>query len=290
LVEAGDDLYLVAAGRRHLVPRAETAGVLRAIGQDTALPWSVTGRWLNLLEPGADLEPVVVPGAGEPLPDGAAAPPGTVVGTVLVVTDSVGGSQRYVVDERGELAPLTPFATPLYALGSGAQAGGEVEVTASQVSGMRTASSPAAPADWPTEVPGALPEATTPCVYLDGAVGVGVHLVGHPDVVVPEQGDEVRVEPAGGALVRAEAGGAAAGVAHLVDQTGVAYPVPLAGDELARLGYTEQDVTSVPQPWLSLLATGPELSVDGAAQGAQTAQGTDGTGNTESTEGTEGSA
>ena len=52
----------------------------------------------------------------------------------------------------------------------------------------------------------------------------------------------------------------------LVDESGSAFPVPDASDEvLARLGYTPSHVTRVPPAWTALLPAGPALTEDAAA-------------------------
>ncbi|KGM08624.1 peptidase S8, partial [Cellulomonas bogoriensis 69B4 = DSM 16987] len=60
--------------------------------------------------------------------------------------------------------------------------------------------------------------------------------------------------------------GAAHGHLHLVDQTGTAFPVPAEGDEAARLGFSPEDVATVPWAWVGLFPAGPELTVTAAAQ------------------------
>ncbi len=268
LVRTADDIYLVAEGRRHLVPRAEAPAVLRAIRQETVSPWEVSAQWLNLFPPGEDLAPLTTPGAGQPLPDGVPAPPGAVVGSVISVTDT---GARYLVDAQGDLAPLSPFALELYRIGSGAVTGGDVEVTAGQVSAMLTAEHAAGGADWPTEITAALPVDQVACAYLQTEAETGeparVRLVAHPDVVIDVGARSVFVQPAGGALVHATAGTGLTGPTLLVDQTGTAFPVPVADAEtLGRLGFAPDDIVDVPQAWMNLFPGGPALTQQAAAQ------------------------
>jgi type VII secretion protein EccB len=276
LVETAGDLYLVTGDSRHLVPRAHVAAVLRAIGQDTAVPWPATARWLNLVPPGTDLDPVVLDGAGSPIPAGVAAAPGALVGSVLTVTDA--GDQRYVVDAAGELAALSGFAGPLYRLGSGAEIAPDIEVTTAQIAGMRTSSAAVAPADWPATTPAPVPDGDVACAFLstkDGAEGPRVHLVSTAAVAVPETGDEVRIDPAAGALVRASGLPGVDGAVQLIDQTGTAFAVPDTSDELlARLRFRAANITAVPAAWLSLFAAGPALTEEAAQQSPQPPAGT----------------
>lgn len=263
LVENAGDLYLLAGGLRYLVPRESSTAVLRAVGQETVVPWSVDGRWLNLFPPGADLDPVVLPEVGSALPPGIAAPPGTMVGSVLATAD--GG--RYVVDARGDLIRTSAFAEPLYRLGSGADVPPDIEVTAAQIGDLRTAVEPLGGADWPAAAPAPVPDGPAACALLRTDEGVRVDLV-TTEEVVPETGlDQVVVDPAAGALVRASGGTGVSGPVQLVDRSGTAFAVPDASEDvLSRLGFTSEDVTAVPQAWLALFATGPALTVDAAAQ------------------------
>ncbi|WP_182112076.1 type VII secretion protein EccB [Actinotalea sp. JY-7876] len=274
LVQTGGDLFLVSEGLRHLIPRADAPAVLRALGQETVLPWEVSGQWLNLFPEGADLDPLTTPGAGEPLPDGAPAPPGAVVGSVISVTDT---GARYVVDGAGALAPLSPFALELYRIGSGVVVGQDVEVQAAQIKAMANTDTAAGGADWPTEVPGSLPEDEVACAFLQTEPETGenpeVRLVSHPDVVIDVGRQVVHVQPAAGALVHATAGPGMTGPTLLVDQTGRAFPLPGASEELlGRLGYTPDDLVDVPREWMNLFPAGPALTVEGAMQAAEPVQ------------------
>ena len=268
LVQVAGDLHLVVGGRRHLVPRAQSAAVLRAVGQDTVVPWTADAAWLQLFPPGDDLDPVTIPGAGDDVPADVPAPPDTVVGSVVVVTDT---ERTYVVDEAGQLAPLSTFAEPLYRLGSGESVGPDLEVTAAQVRGMATAPRPVGGRDWPTTAPRSLPDGEVACAYLetapdDAAAEPVVTLVPHPEIEVAPGSRTVLVQPAAGALVRSVASAGVSGPVVLIDQAGTAFAVPGAdAGVLERLGYASQDVTTVPAPWVSLFAPGPELTVEAAA-------------------------
>lgn len=269
LVTAAGDQFLVTGGRRHLVPRDQSAAVLRAIGLDTVVPWTVSGLWLNLFPPGADLDPIQVDGVGQRLPASAGAPPDAVVGSVVSVSDT---GRRYAIDADGELAPLSTFALPLYRLGAGAQVGPDIEVTAAQIAGMPTASEAAGGQDWPTTAPTAVPEGQVACASLTTDVertgaAPEVHLVANEAVVMDVGIQAVAVQPAGGALIRSIGGADLTGPALLIDQTGTAYPLPDTSDDLlTRLGYTADDFVEVPQAWTALFPVGPSLTVEAAGQ------------------------
>lgn len=263
LVEAAGEQYLVMGGLRHLIPQADRDAVLRAVGQGTTRPWSVTGRWLNLFRPGSDLAPVEVKGAQSEVPGGVVAPQGAVIGSVLSVTAT---GERYVVDASGELAALSDFAEPLYRLGSGAQIGPDLEVTNAQLRGMGNSSEVAAPDDWPKSEPSAAPDGGAACAVLTTGADSPVGLAFSTRVKVPADGDERRVDPSGGALVRA----GAHGPVQLIDQSGTAFPVPDASAEiLGRLGFGSKYVTEVPEAWLRLFPAGPALTVDAAGKPPQ---------------------
>jgi len=267
LVETGGEEYLVTQGRRHLVPRASRDAVLRALALPTTQPWPVSATWLGLFPPGSDLTALLLPGAGDPVPDALAAPPGAAIGSVLRVTDSAdAGVAAWVIDARGDLAPLSEVALNLYRLGSGKVVGPDLEVTAAQVAGLRTAEEPVAPADWPVALP-VVPADGDVCARLSTAgQEPTVHLVPTAQDVVREPGTSVAVDGDGGALVLPVAGGPdATGWVHLVDATGAAYPLPVDAETvLARLGYTADQVVRVPQAWLPLFAVGPALTIDAA--------------------------
>jgi hypothetical protein len=66
-----------------------------------------------------------------------------------------------------------------------------------------------------------------------------------------------------GSLVYAGAGSST--VAYLIDESGTAYAIPAATDDvLARLGYEFKDVQRVTTPWLDFMASGPALDKDAA--------------------------
>lgn len=278
LVEAAGTLYLVSDGTRHRIPAGDEAAVLRALGLDTATPLAAGADWLNLVPVGSDLAPLTVEGAGDAaLPEGGL-PIDTRVGTLVEVTGVGDGARRYVVDARGELAPLSDLAYPLYLLGAGELAAQPLEVTASEIAAVRTSATPVAPADLPATVPTLPAAGSTACVVLTTGEAERVDLVLRDGAEVAAG---VRVAPGSGALVRAQTTDGAAATVRLVDGSGRAYPVPDAGDEvLARLGYAPDDVTRVPPAWADLLPTGPDLTVEAAAtevSGGTAASGVGGT-------------
>lgn len=152
VVQRGDELFVVADGLRHAVPADDANAVLRAVGLGTSDVYEVDGRWLNLFDPGADLEPIRLNAVG-------ASVPGTdlTAGTIVHVQGSP-ADERYVALATGELARLSPLAYQLYLLGSGQEAGAEEEVSPAEVANVPTVPN-AGGDDWPT-----LPLAPSPPV------------------------------------------------------------------------------------------------------------------------------
>ncbi|MEZ0449517.1 type VII secretion protein EccB [Cellulomonas sp. ICMP 17802] len=263
LVSVDDDLYVVAGGLRYLIPLEHQAAVLRALGLDTATPVPAPAGWLNLFPAGTDLAPVTLPDVGKQVPSVSGLPLDTVIGTVVEVSGVGTATKRYVVDQDGNLAPLGDLALPLYELGSGQDAA-VVRTSAADVAGVRTATEPVAPADWPQAAPVAVPADRSACARLSTGDDGRVDLV--TTLADPDAAPGVLVAPGGGALVRAADTDGGAGGVSLVDESGTAYPVPDASDEmLARLGYTPTHVTRVPPAWTALLPAGPALTQDAAA-------------------------
>jgi type VII secretion protein EccB len=266
VVTADGTDFVIADGVRYAVKGAESASVLRAIGLDTSKPLAVSARWINLFTAGSDLEAVVVPGSGSALPqpldvDGRS----LTVGTVVHFQDTP-DDKRYVLTASGELAALSPFSYPLYLLGTGAQLGGEVEVTSAQLGSIPTASKAAQPADWPQDAvkPAAIDGRA--CAALGSADDGSEHVfLGTPRGSSSDE--KMFVTPGHGALARAvNTGETNSGIVYLITDSGTAFPIPDASDDvLARLGFSPDNVVDVPQSWIALFAEGPSLTVDAAS-------------------------
>ncbi|MBI9114361.1 type VII secretion protein EccB [Sanguibacter suaedae] len=275
VVTVDDAVYVVAGRTRHLVPDDRTA-VLRALALETVPARPVTGLWLNTVPPGDPLVPLAVAGAGAPA--GLPSVPDAVVGSVLEVTGTGDAPRRYVVTLEGRLAPLTEVAYQLYQLGSGATLGPPLTVTAADIRDLETDSTALAPTSWPTALAPSLGTDAPLCLVLDAADGAAqptAHLASAPDDLAPTTDrPEVVVAAGRGALVRATGDSVPdRGPVQLVDQTGTVFAVPDASDEvLAQLGFTAADVTPVPQSWLALLPSGPELTTEAASASTQTVE------------------
>ncbi|UJP39871.1 type VII secretion protein EccB [Cellulomonas palmilytica] len=255
VARSAGETFVVAGGLRHRVPSDESA-VLRAVGLDTVAPVDVPATWLNLVPEGSDLQLLTMDGAGDPLPAGSALGDLT-VGTLIRVAGTGTADRWYVVDDEGEVAPLTPFAVSLYQARTEA-----VTLTLADVGAAQTADA-LAPADWPEQPVTAVPADAAPCVVLTPGDEGTVELVSTTQELRPG----VHVAPGGGALVLSRTGGGK-GVHALIDETGRRFGLSSVdqGDDdvLTRLGYDREHVTVVPPAWVDLFEPGPDLTVDAA--------------------------
>ncbi|WP_127841264.1 type VII secretion protein EccB [Actinomyces wuliandei] len=262
LVSVEGTLYLVAEGRSHEVPAEVSGAVLLALGLDSEPVVEVDATWLNLFDQGSVIEPFTLSEAGTPADALASTVEDAVSGMLLSVTDTSGEPRFYLVQDDGTLARLTEVEVDMYELGNP-----EVqarEVSAADLAQVATAEA-GSPRDWPPVLGTGAGEGKSVCAVLqvDGSGGFTTGL-GTAD----QLGDGgVSVEGGSGALVRATSGGSA-GTVFLVTDAGRAWA--LGGDPadtLQRLGYSEEDVASVPSPWLALFPTGPELSSQAVWEG-----------------------
>ncbi|MCI2957451.1 type VII secretion protein EccB [Agromyces atrinae] len=259
VVSRDGDLFVVAGGFRYAVAEDEANAVLRAVGLGAASPVAVEGRWLNLFEPGDELEAIELSDAGASLR-------GTdlTVGTV-VHAQGTPDDERYVVLESRELAPLSPLAYQLYLLGTGADAE-EREVSPAEIANLPTATTPAGGTGWPSAVLTELDAETVPCAVLGDELGVATTSLGSaPGATIDSPG--VTVDIGAGALV--QAGAAAPRV--LIDESGTAFPIPGTNTDLIeRLGYAADDVGTVNPSWIDFFAAGPSLTPEAAGQSPST--------------------
>lgn len=264
--EAGT--FVVAGTLRYAVDAAHADAVLRAVGLGDAAVRPVDDRWLNLFDAGADLAPLVVPDAGEPV-EGTS----LVVGQAVHATGSA-ADDLYLVQADGTLAALHPLAYQLYLLGTGALQGPAAEVGAADLSGMRNADEPAGGVDWPADTLTASATSEQVCALAttgpDGpsstlALGTGAGAAGTGATT----GADAEAGSGPGALVLATGRGAQAlGTVYLVDATGTAFPVEPDEETLARLGYATDDLVDIRSGWIALLPVGPTLSTTAAGSNA----------------------
>lgn len=267
VVQRGDELFVIADGLRHAVPADDANAVLRAVGLGTSDVFEVDGRWLNLFESGADLEPIRLNAVGAPVP-------GTdlTAGTIVHVQGNP-ADERYVALATGELAQLSPLAYQLYLLGSGQVVGAEKEVSPAEVANVPTVPN-AGGDDWPPLPLETLAAGETPCAILTDDART---LLGATTAELPEERSSADVAVGGGALVQVRGpSDDALGMAVLVDESGTAYAIPgavlvegeadAASDAIAQLGYSPDDVGHVSSAWIDFLAAGPALTTEAARE------------------------
>lgn len=246
--------YLIADGVSHEIPQESENAVLLALGIDTESAIAADAAWLNLFSQGARIEPFSVPDVGVPVLALSSSMRNPVSGDLLEVSDASGRKRRYLVQSDGSVARLGEIALAMYQLGNPGV--DTQQVDAADLSAATTGASPA-PSDWPSELgAGALDdESVCGVMRVDG--GEVVPSIGAVSKIA-EGG--VTVRGGSGALVKATSGGTE-GEVFLVTDAGRAWA--LGGDvddTLQRLGYTSENISEVPSPWLALVPTGPELS------------------------------
>jgi type VII secretion protein EccB len=294
-VSGGDAVLAQAAGTSYLLwqgarLRIDAPWIPDALGLGSAQVVGVNPVWLNAVPAGPDLQPLGVPGLGNPGPFlGRQA---TRVGQVLDVRNVGSPEQFYLVEPDG-VAPVTrtqaaleltdpataaayPGASPaLIAVSPAVMAGAPVSHATLPDGSDVPATPPAAdapvppaalcvdypgvPASPPARLVFATPPAGTPAAV--GALGV---------TTTPEVADRITVTPGSGALVRPQfAPGVGGDSLFLVTDLGVKFPLPSASAATA-LGYQAGAARQLPATLLGLLPTGPALDLaplPGAGQG-----------------------
>lgn len=263
LVSSDDRTYLIAAGSRYLVADDR---VRIAAGLDAAPVHPVAGPWLDLFPAGTALGPLAVPDAGRP-----ADLPGRLVTAVIGSVVEVGKGadlRRYLVTGAGRITPLSPFAYDLYQMGTGVEVGNPITATVAEISGLQVDAGRVVPADWPAALGDVVDAGHLACARLTAVDERSVAVL--TSVPVPADGGGVptgvAVAGGSGALVRATSGGTL-GAVSLVTDPGLAFGIEGSlTDTLARLGYTEADVHTVPAAWVALAPAGVVLSTAAAQQ------------------------
>lgn len=264
VVQRDDDLFVIAGGLRYAVAPGEANAVLRAVGLSTSDILPVDGRWLNLFEPGEELEPITIADSGASVPG-----TGLRAGAVVHMQGSP-ADERYVALASGELAQLSPLAYQLYLLGSGADAGPEQDVSPADLADVPTVPNIGGD-DWPTHPLETLEGDQSPCAVLEGDA---ITALGATRTELPEERVTVQVSVGGGALVELN-GDDGVPTAVLIDESGTAYSIPSSaggeeGDEeddaVQRLGYSADDVGRVSNTWIQFFAAGPALTREAAGE------------------------
>ena len=262
VVTTDTQTFIIAGGLRYPVPAGKLSEVLLALQLDGQAPLPAPAVWTNLFALGPAMQPLTIPEFGKPAPG---LPPGATIGSVLAVANAGQAPRRYLVNGAGELEPLPDLAHALYRIGSGSTTQ-DLPVTPAQVTQLAVRPQRVAPSAWPADLPTPVDEA--PCATLTTARGAEPEVaLSTSPTVRPEPGTtKAAVDLGTGALVRAVGTGSpSAGPLLAIDQTGTSYALDASTpDLLQRLGYSPEDVAPVPQSWVELFRTGPELSVEAA--------------------------
>ncbi len=276
LVSSDGTTYLITNNHRYRILNQNKNAVILALGLDATSEAEVSNSWLSLFQRGSDLKPFKLATAGAP----AGKMPGSlskaVVGSLIEVEDST--EHKYlVVTGPGELTPLTEMAAKLYKSDS------RLTTTLSTISGLEVKwDERVGPSDWPEQLADAMPEGSTPCAQLvqgeDGTSTSQLFSMEHNDMrryvgarpLVPsdDENEEKKSLPpstsvlgGSGALVRATSPDGSLGAVQLVSDLGKVHGLGASpADVLGRLGYTEENIHSVPAAWTSLIPAGPELN------------------------------
>jgi type VII secretion protein EccB len=256
--------YVVWGGKKYALP---SKAVLVSLGLGNTSPVTASATWLTALPSGPALAPAAIPDFGEPGPQiGAQA---TTIGELFETT--AGGVQQYYELRSDGLAPISGTELALLLAAPG-------EVAPRQVGPATIATAPTS-AD--RSLLGGLPDlasgpvyaASDPalCVRQSGAQsGTGtlfeesaatvsaVPVPGGLGVLVP-QGRGMLVQPP------SPAADIDSGPTYLITTTGEKYPLVGSNAESA-LDYGGATAQVMPSAVLSLLPTGPTLSVAGARE------------------------
>lgn len=283
IVRSQEDIFLIADGLRHRLPEEHANKVLLALGLESITPIEVNAAWLSLFEIGSDLKPLELENAGSPVSGLPEHLNTAVIGTVIEVKE--GNSTRsYVVTDNNTLTPMSDTAEKLYGLGdSKAQGGPSLTTSVSDLTNVIEISPVGlGPSDLPPRIEDMLPKGSLPCAQLeqqpDGSAVPALYSMtrealadalpagGEADTTVEQklQGvtSQVSVLGGSGALVQTTSGGSLGSV-MLVSDLGTIHGLGHnPNDSLARLGYSENDLLSLPAPWAALIPEGPSLDFE----------------------------
>jgi type VII secretion protein EccB len=283
LVRTPDDTeFLIWRGKRHLFPSKAEAESLNYGG---IAPVEASAAWVNAVPAGQDVSAAVPADVGSPGPsiDGHA----SVVGQVYQVRNpAIGTTQLYLVRADGvaalsrtsaALLLASPSIRPAYrgsaveplAAGPGALSGVPASTSGPDLVGAL----PAEPPQIVSPPPNAMacanfsPLAGGEQQVTAGLLATSVSSVKGMPVSAHAAGttaDRVVIPAGGGMLVAGQqTPGAPPTAVYLVTETGTKYPLA-NGDVAAALGYSVQSAVRMPADLLSLLPSGPLLSVEAA--------------------------
>ncbi|WP_137657212.1 type VII secretion protein EccB [Bifidobacterium moukalabense] len=269
--------YLVTGSHRYRLPSEPTLRdtYLRALGIPQTAAIDVTAQWINLFEQGDAMEPIALNNEGETI--GIRGVDVTVGGVVMQQGDAK--QTRYVVMPDGSLSALDDFTYGLYIIGKSERLTQPRTLSATDFQYFSNSATSVIPDTWPSDalVPtqgGSSACAVYPLNSSGKATPSQAQLAIAGDHGAPAGGkrsDSVTMQDGTGALVRAAIGTSSEGTVFAIDSTGTAYPIPDASEEiLKRLGYSDDDVRTIPRAWIDVFPQGVQLTT-AAAGSAPTA-------------------
>lgn len=271
LVQHGDDLYLVANGKRHKIAAQDKTSVSVALKLDALTPVHISAKWLALFQRGSDLLPLEIPNAGSPVAGMPAKLASAVKGTIIEVDEET-ETRAYIVTGNGTITRLSPTAKALYSASRSIEiSGNPLKASVAELSELTVAPSNDIPSDWPETTEGIVEKDALPCAGL-ASDDNGLHtalfawptanlrtLLNQQPTPTNDEADRVIVPGGAGALVRASSGGTLGSVTIITDDGNThglgANPL----DSLARLGWEEKDILTIPAEWVALVPSGAEL-------------------------------
>lgn len=255
VVDPGQNIFLVSANRRFLVPEIRSDLTLRALGYGGLKPWPVSAAWINAVPAGPDLRAPSVPQSG-----------GSTVVDKYRVGQLVKHNGQFGVILPDGLAEVTPLQADLVGVAT-QQDPTEIGADFAQLPGSRTRiRDDGDPDGLPTDPPPLFEAPTKVCMTLpvdpktgdgvrvDPNAPSGVAVAGVSAAAETNRADLVHVARGRGAVVIA----APSATVGVVTDTGRLYTLA-SRDLLPKLGYDGVKPQSVPSQLVALLPRGPSL-------------------------------
>lgn len=284
--------YLVSGSKRYELPSESSIrdSFLRVFGVPQTSTIKATAQWINLFEAGSPIKPITVPGAGSFVDVN-----GTEVAVGGIVTQQgETKSTKYLVQEGGKITALDDFSYNLYIIGKPESIARPTALSAHDFQSLANATSSVIPANWPTSALQQVSGTPTICATFPLSASGHERLTSRVRLAVRSSADSgaatsesasgtasgtasetiidgksnnvsTTITGGTGALLRSAIGDTDKGTVFAIDSTGTAYPIPHATEEiLNRLGYTGQDVRSVPRSWVDIFPSGVQLTTEAA--------------------------
>lgn len=191
-------------------------------------------------------------------------------------------STKYLVQEGGKITALDDFSYNLYIIGKPESIARPTALSAHDFQSLANATSSVIPTNWPTSALQQVSGTPTICATFPLSASGHERLTSRVRLAVRSSAESGADTASGadasekstvsttitggtGAMLRSAIGDTDKGTVFAIDSTGTAYPIPHATQEiLNRLGYTGQDVRSVPRSWVDIFPSGVQLTTEAA--------------------------